>query len=529
MVYYNPYKQFLRALIRSVRVFISSLFSKRLLLMIIVAFVIMLLHLNIQVQAETINENSHVYRTPILSNFNEEGNLYNLNGTFYSESGRVDVDIDIPNNMFTGSFFIAYFPTYGEYMLVRMHDQRTFDNFFLNYLKRDGAWHLYYSLSSRTAGLSNFDTLKYNSSNRTWVYDLNNASGNWYWDTTTPCNIIYQKSCTVYYAYQYISQFYSADSLINYTLFKTPELSYITDAFQLDLNGFSFYGQQFDDRYNNSTYTHKYQLEHLYISLYDINNDQFIFNQTDIINSINVVTEGYDDVTGYPIQSTTLDFGTFFNVLTNTSVNADYLIFVSPVLKDSYYYNEIPLNMAKFYENFNDVSYWRYQYNANTGVGSLVPTDSEGNPINPDEGGGEDSGNINTEEITNSINNINDFMQNDSFSSDSITDNMPSSEQFQDITESGFDNIFTTLKNAFTSDNYQDVEFVVPFSNGQKITIPSNLTENIIPTAIKTLIQMVYWYFIARFIVKDIASYIEKAKSGDIFSSSDTNIKTDML
>ena len=40
---------------------------------------------------------------------------------------------------------------------------------------------------------------------------------------------------------------------------------------------------------------------------------------------------------------------------------------------------------------------------------------------------------------------------------------------------------------------------------------------------------MVYWYFIARFIVKDIASYIEKAKSGDIFSSSDTNIKTDML
>lgn len=133
------------------------------------------------------------------------------------------------------------------------------------------------------------------------------------------------------------------------------------------------------------------------------------------------------------------------------------------------------------------------------------------------------------EEQTNSINNMSDFMQDDDFSSDTITDNMPSSDEFQDITQSGFDNIFTTLRNAFTGENYQDVEFIVPFSNGQKITLPSNLTDNIIPDAIKTLIQMVYWYFIASFIVKDIASYIEKAKSGDIFSSSDTNIKTDML
>ena len=47
MVYYNPYKQFLRAFIRALRVFISSLFTKRLLLMIIVALFVILLHLNV--------------------------------------------------------------------------------------------------------------------------------------------------------------------------------------------------------------------------------------------------------------------------------------------------------------------------------------------------------------------------------------------------------------------------------------------------------------------------------------------------
>lgn len=133
------------------------------------------------------------------------------------------------------------------------------------------------------------------------------------------------------------------------------------------------------------------------------------------------------------------------------------------------------------------------------------------------------------EEIKDGINDLNEFLSDDTTDTTTIIDNMPTNDNFQNVTESGFDNIFTTLRNAFTSENYHDVEFVVPFSNGQKITIPSNLTESIIPTAIKTLIQMVYWYFIARFIVKDIASYIEKAKSGDIFNSSDTNIKTDML
>lgn len=53
MVYYNPYKQFLRALIRSVRVFLSSLFTKRLLIIIIVALLIVLLHLNVRVEALT--------------------------------------------------------------------------------------------------------------------------------------------------------------------------------------------------------------------------------------------------------------------------------------------------------------------------------------------------------------------------------------------------------------------------------------------------------------------------------------------
>lgn len=133
------------------------------------------------------------------------------------------------------------------------------------------------------------------------------------------------------------------------------------------------------------------------------------------------------------------------------------------------------------------------------------------------------------EEQTNAINNMSDFIQDDTYTTDSIVDNMPNSELYNDITESGFDNIFTVLRNTFTSSNYTDVVFTVPFSHNQTITIPSDLTERIVPDLILNLIQIVYWFLIARFILKDISKYIENAKSGDIFSTSDTNIKTDML
>ena len=122
---------------------------------------------------------------------------------------------------------------------------------------------------------------------------------------------------------------------------------------------------------------------------------------------------------------------------------------------------------------------------------------------------------------------MNNFLNDNSYNSNN---NMPNSSEYTSPTDSGIDSIFTALYNAFTTNQTQTVRFVIPFTNEQYIDIPSDLITSRLPQVIIILIQSVYWYVICRYIVKDIASIAEKAKSGEILDgSSDGNIKTDLL
>ena len=139
--------------------------------------------------------------------------------------------------------------------------------------------------------------------------------------------------------------------------------------------------------------------------------------------------------------------------------------------------------------------------------------------------------------LNNSINDLNntqqetnDFLKDNTYDKNNITDNMPSSDEYSSPTESGFDNIFQRFYNAFTTTETQNVRFEFPNSNGQYIEIPSDLVISKIPQPILFLIQALYWFIFCRFIIKDIAKTAEKAKSGEILDdTSDGNIKTDLL
>lgn len=138
--------------------------------------------------------------------------------------------------------------------------------------------------------------------------------------------------------------------------------------------------------------------------------------------------------------------------------------------------------------------------------------------------------NENINELNNTQQETNDFLKDDSYDKNNITDNMPSSSEYQSPTDSGIDNIFTSFMNAFTSTQTQTVRFEFPNSNGQYVDIRSDLVTSKIPQPILILIQSFYWFVIARYIVKDVAHTAEKAKSGEILDdTSDGNIKTDLL
>lgn len=433
MVYYNPYKQFLRALIRSVRVFISSLFSKRLLLIIIVALVIMLLHLNVQVQAVT-------------NTVDIDEQLRHLQDKSQNELVLFSVVPFLQNSV----AWTEQIKPFYDAIIQEHYDILCGNKSLSNNIETYEAW-----LYRRESDFTN--------TNKTYNSQLDGSS------VTVNCRT-YNKS------WKWTFKHNISTNDINNTTRTYPST---VDVWLPQVQ-------------------YRSQMMYDFLELINGYNESGSINYTQLLNSISSYLDNIDTNTGN-ISTQLSSILTILNTISQQST-IDYTQEIGSIEnKVNTLNNSI---QAQTQQQHQDAQATQNAINNQT---------------------------TKIEEQTNSINDMSDFMQDDSFSSDSITDSMPSSDEFQDVTESGFDNIFTTLRNAFTSDNYQDVEFVVPFSNGQKITIPSNLTENIIPTAIKTLIQMVYWYFIARFIVKDIASYIEKAKSGDIFSSSDTNIKTDML
>lgn len=102
-------------------------------------------------------------------------------------------------------------------------------------------------------------------------------------------------------------------------------------------------------------------------------------------------------------------------------------------------------------------------------------------------------------------------------------------ENNQDITTDGFGHIFTRFYNAISS-TATPVEVNLPYTS-TPITINGNVIYNGLGqnNSAILLIHSCYFFVISLYIVKDIQQTIEQVKNGDITTSSDTNIKADML
>lgn len=130
-------------------------------------------------------------------------------------------------------------------------------------------------------------------------------------------------------------------------------------------------------------------------------------------------------------------------------------------------------------------------------------------------------------EQTNTIQETQDYLKNDTVEDSSINIIEDNNE---DITASGFDSIFTTIYNRFTNYSTIPIVFPIPFTEKSIYLSPQYLKVMLGENSWILKILNTFWYFVVGyFIVKDIERIIEKVKSGDIATSCETNIKTDML
>ena len=127
-----------------------------------------------------------------------------------------------------------------------------------------------------------------------------------------------------------------------------------------------------------------------------------------------------------------------------------------------------------------------------------------------------------TTDINNNINN-NDTSEID-------TSGITNSDTTVDITQDGFNSIFTTLQTYFTSNNGGSMVLNIPFTN-KSITISKSTVYGHFKqlSTVENLASLVWYFVISLYIVKQVQKMINKIKSGNLEDVVDNNIKADIL
>lgn len=137
--------------------------------------------------------------------------------------------------------------------------------------------------------------------------------------------------------------------------------------------------------------------------------------------------------------------------------------------------------------------------------------------------------NITREEIKNSTDKINSNLNNNDVSGVD-TSGITNADTTVDITQGGFNSIFTTLQNYFTSNNGGSLTLTIPFVNKSiiisKATVYGNFKQL---STIENLASIVWYFVISLYIVKQVQKMINKIKSGNLEDVVDNNIKADIL
>lgn len=133
------------------------------------------------------------------------------------------------------------------------------------------------------------------------------------------------------------------------------------------------------------------------------------------------------------------------------------------------------------------------------------------------------------EDNTQAINDLNDTITDTTI--DSGSSDLPS-VTVDNPTQSGIDNIFQAMYNAFCVGDPQDIVFPFPYTDKQ-IVIPVNYLstnlQNSNSSWIITFIHVFWGYLFGSYIIIDISHKINKIKEGNIEQIEKTNIKEEML
>lgn len=218
-----------------------------------------------------------------------------------------------------------------------------------------------------------FNAKYYSKNSQTWVDWFSDYS---YWGLQDSYNLdannfLWIKNVKPIYAN---NQNYTYNLWNNNQNLYTPSLSYVLNTgFRVNLNEF------LTNSLVNDSYIYGNQFDKCNISVYDFNKSSYLWQDQDVL--INNV-ELDDDGNGF----ITFDFENGLKSMIDG--NGDYLITINSNVKSTLKTVNISLggNLHTQVTNYNSYTFFRFQWYADSGVGLLVPCDSEGNFDEDDPG-----------------------------------------------------------------------------------------------------------------------------------------------
>lgn len=331
------------------------------------------------VRAESTTMDGIAYRWVSPLGFDEEVQGYGYQYRVYTNGGLKEGSVYIPASIYDKKFWYMWVDDDNIVHIESNPKNYTGDSYTYNFMIHNSSG--VYDYSFTPPDKRNWTYSTYNKDTGQWTTKTE-YYGSYYTNNSikfgsgfSPNSILYVKNCNI--------QFNGIDygNLIDWRELKCPELKYRPSSlFRLYLNDFSPGSVEKPTSSNNSlAHTYINSLYHLNLHVYDIDNSEVKTQELDMltVRDIEQDSEGR-----YYIDINVVDIPYIHDSTGN------YLVIATTWLKTIYSY-PMMIGLDSKYENalksqITTIDYWRYTYNADTGIGMLVPADENGNPLDPE-------------------------------------------------------------------------------------------------------------------------------------------------
>lgn len=323
-------------------------------------------------------EDGETFRDVQYVGFDDSSTTHSVTYRLFNGGGKQEGSFTIPDEMYQSKYWVLFVDSSNNVYFLKpeIDDSRTRFDIWPNGASKFDCWYYRETYEKTYTSIWNADTQSWSEFTLSKGTNLTFSNAD-----ISPNSFLYTHNVPVYYRNSTWGTAYTYDNFIDYRVLRNPSLVYSNGGSD---SYFRYWQGDFHtDYYSNDYYELTSSINKIYFYAIDLSTNQYVYDGLVISDKIEEFSQ---------------DGNYYFDVNLDgllpqlTFKSGNYLISFATIMNSNKHSTwATALTSSNFYFNtlYTTIGYWRFQYNASTKTGTLVPTDSEGNPTNP--GGGEDN------------------------------------------------------------------------------------------------------------------------------------------